>query len=612
MSNTIYEIRSAEQLLKLCQQPDAEYILMEDVDMAGVLWTPVEGFSGRLDGNGKTVRNLQVSAEGRSNAGMFGEITSEGRVQDLHLENVCVSADRQAQYVGALVGTHCGKVQNCTVSGEIRIQELTVVGCLAGRLKEGAELIPGKNLSYKDAQGRETTGLSAVMKLFPADGAVGLAGIVPAGCTVTGRWLDISRRTADLPRQLQERREKVVDYMVRMATVQWTPTKTLVYMPKVSFKPTSISFQIYLEDKTYTGIPYNHSHGSLQRFMACLDEQNRVKDWVNALGPTSIDDRRKEPYETSGFAQVIGNDCSGAVYWAWLQVSPGEVSDVPWGRGVRVNLCQHIVPNDTQIITSGVYPVGSYVRRHPEGPELTMTEDMIALSGEQTIFEAYAKTYRGDAVLAHNRHENDFGSSGHIRMLTQDPVIVRKADGKIDPYMSYIITVEQGDGQLDSRVYTEKYTWRVNYQHTFRDMIDGKANCANQAYIPVTVRALWDEKVAKPYVKVMSEKRGELYSNYRIISTTLKVYNRENALAYEKEVFTGVDGNGDNITERPEARDGNCFSQIVFLKNAHRDALKSIAPGESYRYELSVLVSDGTRLSRDHEGMILSGTGVKQ
>lgn len=612
MNDKVYEINTAEDLYKLVQEPGAEYSLQQDVDMAGVQWTPIAGFSGTFKGNGKTIRNLNILAENSGDAGFFADITQKGKVQDLYLENVCVSADGRARYVGGIVGTNCGTVKNCTVTGKIHLAELAVVGCLAGRMKEGAVLIPGTSLSHTDAQGRQTTGLSAIMRLSPADGAVGLVGQLPKKQTVTGLWLDISRSSGDLPQTLQERRTKVVDYMVQMATVKWTPTKTLVYLPKVSFKPTSISFQIYLEGKTYTGIPYNHSHGSLQRFMACLDEEHRVKDWVNALGPTSIDDRRKEPFETSGFAQYIGNDCSGAVYWAWLQVSPGEVCDVPWGRGVRVNLCQHIVPNGENVRRSGVYPVGSYVLTCPEGPELEMTEDILHLSGENTIMEAYAKAYRGDAILAHNRKTNGFGSSGHIRMLTEDPVVVRKADGTIDPYLSYMTTVEQGDGQMDSRVYTEKYTWRVNYKHTFRSLMDGAENCANEAYVPVTIRALWDEKVANPYVKLLSVERAELYSNYRIISTTLTVQNAAGETVYQKEAFTGVDGNGDNFTERPEARDGNSFSQIVYLKNAHRDALTAVADGEAYRYELSVLVSDGTRLCRDNEGRLLSGTGIKR
>jgi len=610
VSNTIYEIHTAQDLLKLSREPDARYVLMQDVDMEDALWLPVEEFRGVFEGNGKTISNLTVCGENLHNVGFFGQIAQSGLVQDLHLDNVSVCAG--TRYVGALAGTNRGKVQNCTVTGEIRFEKTAVVGCLVGKQEEGAELIPGTGLSYTDPQGRQTEGLTAIMKLSYAGGTVGLVGVMPKGCTVSGLWMDVSNPSADLPEALRVRRKKSIDYMVKMSSVLWTPTKTLVYMPKVSFKPAAISFQIYLEGKTYKGIPYNHSHGSLERFMVCLDEEHRIKDWVNNLGPTSIDDRRKEPYETSGFAQYIGNDCSGAIYWAWLQNCPGEVADVPWGRGVRINLCKDIVPNDTQIISSGVYPVGDYVRTCPDGPELTMTEDMIHYSGEQRMFEAYAKAYPGDAILANNRNENDFGSSGHMRMLTHDPVVIRDGQGKIDPFMSYLITIEQGDGQLDSRVYTEKYSWRVNYKHTFRNLIDGAENCANQAYVPVTMRAFWDEKIAKPFVKILSEKRAELYSNYRITSTTLKVYNRENALAYEKEAFTGVDGNGDNFTERPEARNGNTFSQVVFLRNAHRDALKNIAPGESYRYELSVLVSDGTRLNRDYEGMILSGTGVKQ
>ncbi len=54
------EIHSPQDLLAIGDNPGGSYILMADIDMAGISW-PCPAFSGKLDGNGHAILNLTVT-----------------------------------------------------------------------------------------------------------------------------------------------------------------------------------------------------------------------------------------------------------------------------------------------------------------------------------------------------------------------------------------------------------------------------------------------------------------------------------------------------------------------------------------------------------------------
>ncbi len=56
----VVHISDVEGLLAIAENPDGSYVLDNDIDLAGVNWTPLR-FSGTLDGNGFAIRNLQVN-----------------------------------------------------------------------------------------------------------------------------------------------------------------------------------------------------------------------------------------------------------------------------------------------------------------------------------------------------------------------------------------------------------------------------------------------------------------------------------------------------------------------------------------------------------------------
>lgn len=132
-----YLIATPEQLAKLSKDymygggGDTWFELTGDIDLSGHNWYPIgkgnslDGsvttlqntryFSGNILGNGKTVKNLTVSAEGDA-MGLIS-LLREGTVDGLTLKNVNVSG---GNYVGGLAGGSLyATITNCRVSGVV-------------------------------------------------------------------------------------------------------------------------------------------------------------------------------------------------------------------------------------------------------------------------------------------------------------------------------------------------------------------------------------------------------------------------------------------------------------------------------------------------------------
>lgn len=127
-------VYTVEELLAISEDPAGSYILMADLDLAGIDW-PCINFSGSFDGNGHALLNLELSQPGSETAiaydgnkitydtypvGFFG-ILQNAEVKNLQLLNVRALVDTD---VPCMVGGLAGISQDSTVTG------CTVTGCL--------------------------------------------------------------------------------------------------------------------------------------------------------------------------------------------------------------------------------------------------------------------------------------------------------------------------------------------------------------------------------------------------------------------------------------------------------------------------------------------------
>lgn len=122
--NDKHDIKTASDLQKLVNS-DGLYILKNDIDLTGVNWTPIEGFSGTLVGNGFTIKNLTINAS-TSNVGMFS--TLSGFVSNLKIENATVTVSGRNENVGILCGNLEGTATAVSVSGVVDAAKCNNVG----------------------------------------------------------------------------------------------------------------------------------------------------------------------------------------------------------------------------------------------------------------------------------------------------------------------------------------------------------------------------------------------------------------------------------------------------------------------------------------------------
>ena len=142
-----YQIASANELVYLSKQTNegktlenTYFKLIEDIDLDGIEYTRMAQFSGTLDGDGHTIRNMHIEYKGANHLALIAVLT--GTVRNLHVEGVVkkemkTTAERIVQRVAGVVGANNGGlVENCTFKGSIihtaEIQQAGILDYVGG------------------------------------------------------------------------------------------------------------------------------------------------------------------------------------------------------------------------------------------------------------------------------------------------------------------------------------------------------------------------------------------------------------------------------------------------------------------------------------------------
>ena len=123
-----YAITSYLDLKKL-NNSQSTYVLKRNIILTDREWTPIEGFSGTLIGNGYAIKNLSITSD-ESNVGFFSVLS--GSVYDLTFENATINVSGSNQNVGVLCGAMEGDASNISVSGTVNAPDSTNVGGIIG------------------------------------------------------------------------------------------------------------------------------------------------------------------------------------------------------------------------------------------------------------------------------------------------------------------------------------------------------------------------------------------------------------------------------------------------------------------------------------------------
>ena len=138
-----YIISTVGDLQQLPQEPTKAYKIVNDIDMAksANYWTPVESFTGVLDGGGHVIYNLGINTS-NSHAGFFGNLDIAGEARNIVFVTPTIELTSTNQYAGVLAaeasydyeGQLTGKnadnifVYNANIYGDVD----AVVGGLVG------------------------------------------------------------------------------------------------------------------------------------------------------------------------------------------------------------------------------------------------------------------------------------------------------------------------------------------------------------------------------------------------------------------------------------------------------------------------------------------------
>ena len=109
------------------QQEGAYFELISDINLLSYTYTQslIPLFSGIFDGAHFTISNLTMdtgpySAEiGNDYPSLFGQITENGEVKNLGIEDVNIIGGSCSDYLGGLAGKNCGTISNCYSTGSV-------------------------------------------------------------------------------------------------------------------------------------------------------------------------------------------------------------------------------------------------------------------------------------------------------------------------------------------------------------------------------------------------------------------------------------------------------------------------------------------------------------
>jgi hypothetical protein len=133
MTTGVTAVSTAAQLEAM--SGSGSYYLANDIDLNAYSWTPITGFTGVLDGRGKTISNLTLNNPTLDDQGLFGDCGNGVEIHDVTIKDFDITG---RDNVGALIGQHTAgilklkdvTIENPTLDGDYYIGGL--VGYIAG------------------------------------------------------------------------------------------------------------------------------------------------------------------------------------------------------------------------------------------------------------------------------------------------------------------------------------------------------------------------------------------------------------------------------------------------------------------------------------------------
>ena len=299
-------------------------------------------------------------------------------------------------------------------------------------------------------------------------------------------------KSADM--SIDELRQLCVDFFRYCKTATWIPDDTWDFTHHDDGSgPDTLQAGV-----VYGGLPYvGLASSAIYRVFDYMDPETGVVNIKDA----------------GQFQRMFGNQCANGAYQGWSRViNSSKYSGTP--KMTKVN---------------GFIPVGDYTYQNLEiltgWSDGYGTDEVCQENGAEALYESYAKMIHGDGFV-------NYTTAGHVVMLATDPVVVRDANGKIDPAQSYVTVIDQtpqwATGKTEDGV-TYSYQCNVDAKWTFMKLFQGN-------YLPFTYKEWLGEDPIEE-TEIAYEFEGEsatlkqlcakdVTCNYHIYDVYLEVYDK--------------------------------------------------------------------------------------
>ncbi len=180
----IIPVATAEDFVsRINAATDGSFKLTADLDFANVSFNGIEKFSGKLDGDGHILKNLNVQRDGEGALGVF-LVTNGAEIKNLGIENSVIGTSKN-KHIGAFIGEmNGGNIDGCYVANS-RIVGQDHVGALVGQLISGALMSNCYSTAYVQTTSWQVGGLVGSMKDSAIDKSY-FSGVVAGNWNRTG------------------------------------------------------------------------------------------------------------------------------------------------------------------------------------------------------------------------------------------------------------------------------------------------------------------------------------------------------------------------------------------------------------------------------------------
>lgn len=243
-----------------------------------------------------------------------------------------------------------------------------------------------------------------------------------------------------------EMRLTAVKAMKDLLSVPWCTDHVITYK-----KNGPVSGKQFLHEPgyTYAGVLYSSASSGLFQFFEYYDANTGLLTYEGTADELKLD---------------LGSSCADALLWAWSTVC----------NSVKGGFYPVMMVPANGYIPVGNYTIKDTITSFNEYPSYAIIDSV----PKEVMLDAYAQCLPADAIIS--------TSKNHAMMAIEPAVVVKNADGSINPDESYIMIQDQRGGSSNTSFYeveenghTLYFSGRTSAKFTFAKLYEDD-------YIPIT------------------------------------------------------------------------------------------------------------------------------